>query len=207
MDIDNPELMEKIRKYALVSEKIERYAHSERVAETAMILCEMFGINPKKGYLAGLAHDMCKDMEPQLMMSMAGHDGQPVTSVEKENPSLLHGRAAAVKLERDFDFHDMDVIQAVSRHTLGGGSMCPLAKILFIADKIEPGRPQSDREYREKLFSKSLNEMALYVVEESIEYLRSKGKEPAPVTLRFRESLKRDIAADAQLAMENFCGD
>jgi nicotinate-nucleotide adenylyltransferase len=201
MDIDNPELLEKIRKFALASEKPDRYEHSERVAETAMIMCDMFGVDPKKGYLAGLAHDMCKDMDDKLLLSLASHDDQPITPAEKEKPSLLHGRAAAVKLETDFGVNDTDIIQAVSRHTLGGASMCPLAKILFVADKIEPGRPQSTKEYRAKLFDKSLNEICLAVLDENTEYLRSKGKSVAPVTLRFRESLKRDIAGDAQIAM------
>ena len=123
MDIDNPELFEKIRKFALVSEKPERYEHSERVAETAMIMCDMFGVDPKKGYLAGLAHDMCKDLDDGLLISLASHDNQPITPAEREKPSLLHGRAAAVKLQTDFGIEDSDIIQAVSRHTLGGASM------------------------------------------------------------------------------------
>lgn len=207
MDINNLELLEKIRKYALASVKSERYEHSERVAETAMIMCDMFGVDPKKGYLAGIAHDMCKDMSNDLLISLASHDNQPITPAEKEKPSLLHGRAAAVKLETDFGIDDPDIIQAVSRHTLGGASMCPLAKILYIADKIEPGRPQSTKKYRAQLFNLSLNKMCLAVLDENTEYLRLKGKSIAPVTERFRESLKRDIAGDAQIAMNMACGD
>lgn len=207
MDINNPELLEKIRKFALASEKPDRYEHSERVAETAMIMCDMFGVDPKKGYLAGLAHDMCKDMSDDLMLSLASHDNQPITHAEKDKPSLLHGRAAAVKLETDFGVEDPDIIQAVSRHTLGGASMCPLAKILYIADKIEPGRPHSTKEYRARLFDMSLNEMCLAVLDENTDYLRSKGKGIAPVTERFRESLRRDIAGDAQIAMNMECGE
>lgn len=207
MDIENPELIEKIRKYALASIKPERYEHSERVAETAMYMCDMFGVNPRKGYIAGLAHDICKDMDPQTMLSLASHDNQPVTPVEKKKLSLLHGRAAAVILQRDFGIDDIDIIQAVSRHVLGGASMCPLAKIVYAADKLEPGRDWSTKELREKVFNMSLNEMCLYVVDWNNEYLRKKGGEPAPVTLRFRESLKRDIASDAQIALEMSLGD
>lgn len=207
MNIDSPELLEKIRKYALASVKYERYEHSERVAETAMIMCDMFGVDPKKGYIAGLAHDICKDMSSEMLLSLASHDNQPITPVEKKKPSLLHGRAAAVILQRDFGLDDMDIIQAVSRHVLGGASMCPLAKIVFAADKIEPGRDWSTREYREKVFNLSLNEICLFVVDQNNEYLRKKGAEPAPVTLRFRESLKRDIAADAQIALEMSLGE
>jgi len=49
--------------------------------------------------------------------------------------------------------------------------------------------------------------MCLKVLEENEAYLRSKGKSIAPVTERFRESLKRDIAGDAQIAMNMACGE
>ncbi|MBQ1591036.1 MAG: hypothetical protein II077_03230, partial [Treponema sp.] len=73
---------------------------------------------------------------------------------------------------------------------------------VYAADKIEPGRPQSTQEYREKLFSLSLNKLCLAVLEENMEYLRSKGKEIAPVSFRFHEALKRDIAYAATVAMD-----
>lgn len=80
--------------------------------------------------------------------------------------------------------------------------MCPLAKIVYVADKIEPGRPQSTQEYRDKLFSKSLDALTLSVLEENMRYLESKGKKVADVSYRFHESLRRDVARAAQIAIE-----
>ena len=105
----------------------------------------------------------------------------------------MHGRAAAVKLQRDFGVDDVDIIQAVAMHTLGGPDICPLAKIVFAADKIEPGRPQSSEEYLDRLFSMSLDELVLCVVEENMDYLRKRGKEIAPSSFRFRESLEKSL--------------
>ena len=207
MEIDNSkyssfeELVEKVRKFAAAAVKKDRFEHSERVAETAKLMCDMYGVDPQKGYLAGLAHDMCKDLDGETLLSLASHDGQPINEVEKKKPALLHGRAAAEKLRRDFFVDDKDIIQAVSRHTLGGASLCPLAKIIYAADKIEPGRPQSTPEYREKLFKLSLDNLCLTVLEENMEYLRSKGKQIAPVSFRFHEALKREIAEDANIAL------
>ena len=107
-----------------------------------------------------------------------------------------------MQLQHDFGINDPDIIQAVSRHTLGGASLCPLAKIIYAADKIEPGRPQSTKEYRDNLFKKSLDALALAVLEENMEYLKSKGKTVADVSFRFRESLRRDIARAAQIAAD-----
>ena len=39
----------------------KRYAHSVRTAQTARKMCELYGLDPEKGYLSGIAHDMCKE--------------------------------------------------------------------------------------------------------------------------------------------------
>jgi nicotinate-nucleotide adenylyltransferase len=60
--------------------------------------------------------------------------------------------------------------------------MCDLTKCLFLAVKIEPARPQSTDEYREKLLSLPLDEMLYSVLEENYEYLTKKGYEIYPGT-------------------------
>lgn len=195
------ELVENIRSYTKKSVKQKRFEHSVRVAVLAREMCGMYGVSPEKGYIAGLAHDMCKDMDDSSLLALASKDGQPVSDVEKSKPSLLHGRAASVMLSEDFGISDKDIIQAVARHTLGGSSLCPLAKIIYSADKIEPGRPQSTDEYRRALLEKSLNALTLSVLEENIRYLEENNKTVAPVSLRFRESLKRDMAREARIAL------
>ena len=191
-----PELLEKIRKYAMSAEKKERFEHSVRVAQFAEYLCVRYSQDARKGYLAGLAHDVCKDLADSIQLSLAGHDGRPILDVERRKPSLLHGRAAAQKLERDFGVTDPDVIQAVALHTLGGENMCPLAKIVYVADKIEPGRPQSSPEYRDRLLQNSLDGLTLAVLEENMDYLRKRGKVVAPVSLVFRQSLLHSIQGE-----------
>ena len=193
METISEETFERVRKYALAAEKPERFQHSMRVAETAKRMCEIYGQDPDKGYFAGMAHDMCKDLDDATLVSLAGHDGMEITGVEKKKPALLHGRAAAVKLERDFGVSDREILQAVAMHTLGGPEICPLAKIVFAADKIEPGRPQSSEEYLDRLFSMGLDELVLCVVEENMDYLRKRGKEIAPSSFRFKESLEKSL--------------
>ena len=194
MEAIDRDTFEDVRKYALAAEKPERFEHSVRVAETAARMCEIYGQDREKGYFAGLAHDMCKDMDDSMLLSLAGHDGMEVTSVERKKPSLLHGRAAAVILRRDFGVDDDDVLQAVAMHTLGGPDICPLAKIVFAADKIEPGRPQSSESYLNELFSKGLDELVLAVVQENMDYLRKRGKDIAPASFRFKESLEKSLS-------------
>lgn len=55
--------------------------------------------------------------------------------------------------------------------------MCDLTKCLFLADKIEPGRPQSTEEYRENLLKLDLPSLFLSVLNENYEYLIKNGIE------------------------------
>lgn len=187
-DIDS--LIEEIRKYAKGAVSDSRYQHSVRVAETAMKLCEKFGLDGKIGYLAGISHDICKAMPDDLLISMSARDGLPFTELEAKKPALLHGRAAAVKLQEDFNLSEPDVIESVQNHTFGKIGMSDLSKIVFIADKIEPGRPQVDEAYLKKIKKLSLNELALFVLEDNIAYLEKKGKAVAPQSLELLDWLK-----------------
>ena len=187
------EIFEKIRSYAEENLSSERYEHSVRVAETAAFMCGLYGLDEGAGRLAGIAHDICKEIPRDEMESLAGEDGLPFDEFEKKKPSLLHGRAAAVKIRRDFGITDSDAIAAVANHTCGKPGLCELGKILFVADKIEPGRPQSTDEYRANLFRKSLDGITLSVVEENIEYLAKKGKKSAPSALVWAEELRKSV--------------
>ena len=90
---------------------------------------------------------------------------------EKKKPSLLHGRAASVLMREKFKIVDPEILEAVANHTSGIIGMCDLTKCLFLADKIEPGRPQSTDEYRENLLAMTLDDMLYSVLEENYEYL------------------------------------
>ena len=184
-------LLERVQAYAKAHLSTARYEHSVRVGETAEQMCALYGEDPFKGKFAGIAHDICKEISGEDMLSLAQKDGKPITDLEQNKLSLLHGRAAAVKLRTDFGVTDDDVLEAVANHTFGGEHLCNLAKIVFVADKIEPGRPQSTDEYRANLFSLPLNAMVLSVVQENIEFLEKKGRVVADVSLRFRDELQK----------------
>ena len=136
------------------------------------------------GYLAGIGHDICKNLPDKKMINTAKKDGAGITDYEKKQTYLLHGRAASVKMNRKFKVKNKDVLQAVSVHVYAGIGICDLAKILFICDKAEPGRPFSTDEYRAKLFKLSLNDMFITILKESHDYMIRKGYEIYPESLK-----------------------
>ena len=176
------EKTEEIRQFTMAHVKKSRYEHSVRVAETCARMCRQYGLDSRKGYLAGIGHDMCKDFSNDDLIALARRDGNAIIDFELKKPSLLHGRAAAIMLKENFKVYDPEILEAVSNHTSGIIGMCDLTKCLFLADKIEPGRPQSTDEYRARLFAMSLDDMLYSVLEENYDYLKGKGIEISPGT-------------------------
>lgn len=180
-------LIDKVKKYTKEHVKEKRFEHSKRVADMCVFLCKRFGIDEKKGYLAGIGHDMCKDFSNERMCELALKDGNPISDFEIRTPSLLHGRAAAVMMNEKFGITDPDILEAVANHVSCKIGICDLGKILFISDKVEPGRPQSTDEYREKLFKLELDEILETVLIENYEYVKGKGFVVYPDTKKMIE--------------------
>ena len=188
--IDYADIIKKVDKYAKETIKASRYEHSVRVANMCVLLCKHYGLDEQKGYLVGIGHDICKYLSEEEMLETAARYNQKITSYEKENYGLLHGRAAAVVLKEKFLVDDADVLNAVANHVCGKIDMCDLAKVLFISDKSEPNRPHSTDEYRENLLKLSLNGIMYKVLSDSNEHLRKKGYVIYPDTLKMQEYYK-----------------
>ena len=184
------QLIKNIRRYAKTVLSVQRYKHSVRVAELSEKMCGIYGIEGARlGYLAGIAHDICKEMDNENLIVYSMRDGNPISVLEAEHPSLLHGRAAAVMLKEKFGVTNDDVLEAVANHTFGKRGCSRLAKILFAADKIEPGREQSTETYLLQKLSMPLDALVKSVINENIDYLKRKGKTVSPVTQDFLSSL------------------
>ena len=183
-------LTEKVRRYVKKSVSEKRYSHSVRTAEMCRKLCALYGLDEKTGYFAGISHDMCNNFKPEQLLSLAQEDGADVSELERKKPSLLHGRAAAVLLKNNFGVTDSSVLEAVANHTFGKTGMCSLAKVLYAADKIEPGREHVTEDYLARLLALSLDGLVKAVLEENIDYLRKKGSAVAQESEKLLESLQ-----------------
>ena len=102
-------------------------------------------------------------------------------------------------LHDHFKVLDPEILEAVANHTSGIIGMCDLTKCLFLADKIEPGRPQSTVEYRENLLAITLNQVLYSVLEENYQYLTKHKIEIAPGTREMIEYYKAELKAGGEL--------
>jgi nicotinate-nucleotide adenylyltransferase len=168
-----------------------RFLHSRNTALLAADLCRRYSLNPREGYFAGITHDMSKSFTEEELISWAKKDGDRLSKLEKEKPSLLHGRAAAVLLRERFRIHNKDIVEAVRLHTTGSSSMGSLAKVLYIADKIEVSREQVKAELRDLEAYQGLDAHFAAVLDDTVAYLRSREMVLSPGTLRLLEAMHK----------------
>jgi predicted HD superfamily hydrolase involved in NAD metabolism len=180
------------RAAALVEASLSRprIAHSREVARLASELCDRFHADEEKGYIAGISHDLARELDTAEMLLLAERDGLPVREWERANPLLLHGRAAAAILTKHTGYEDVEALQAIRDHVTGRGSMGPLSRIVFVADFLEPTRDFVSPEFRRRTLGLSLDEMVLAVLERKIYFVKNAAREVAPDALALHAELK-----------------
>lgn len=166
-----------------------RFRHSLSVAKTAESLALAYGAPAKKAYVAGLLHDIARDLPPGELVSIAREFGIPVGPLEVSDPVLLHSGAAAVIARRELWIRDNSILKAIWMHTTGGVSMSTLDLILYISDYIEPERPMRGIEEIWEVALRDLEAAALIVMNSTIEYLLGKKRPIHPRTIRARNRL------------------
>ncbi len=170
----------------------ERFEHSRGCARFAAEACARSGIDPRKGRAAGWAHDLAKELPRERQMTLARACPVPVPDSVFRNPVLLHGPAAATLVAREFGVRDPEILEAAACHTVGRADMGPLAKIVWAADKLEPGRRHVDDEVRRRCGSLDPDSLLLEALEATVTWLRAKGREVAPETLDLYNTLRKE---------------
>ena len=167
-----------------------RYSHSRNTALLARDLCRRFGADPQKGYLAGIVHDICKAQGEKELIRLAHHDGKGLSQLEKKKPGLLHARAAAVLMKEKYGITDREILEAIQLHTTGARDMGVLAKIVYIADKIEISRTGVDPALRDMAASADLDAFFSAVLDNTVTYLRSRELEISTGTKRLLAAMR-----------------
>jgi predicted HD superfamily hydrolase involved in NAD metabolism len=166
-----------------------RLAHSREVARLASELCDRFHTDEELGYIAGMAHDLARELPVPEILLLAESDGGPVSEWERARPLVLHGRAAAAVLTKHTGYADGEALQAIRDHVTGRAKMGVISRIVFAADFLEPSRDFVSPEFRRRTLALSLDEMVLAVLERKLRFLRADSQEIAPDSLALREEL------------------
>lgn len=119
-----------------------RFSHSLGVAAEARRLAIRYGQDYLKAELAGLLHDYSKEIGREEAKKMVEKYGIEPYECISQNPPLAHGEIAAALLKDKGLLDDEEILDAIRWHTYGHEHMSELAKIVYVADIIETGRPE-----------------------------------------------------------------
>ncbi len=165
--------------------------HVERMVDEALRLAAIHGVDEGRVRLAALGHDIVRAEPPQELLRLAEELGLNPSDVERAEPVLLHGAVAARLLPERFGVDDPEILDAVRYHTTARAGMSMMEKVVYIADKTEPGGLKWFPEWSEvrDLADRDLDAALLKGLELSIERALREGWSLHPDTIAARNHL------------------
>lgn len=150
----------------------KRFDHILGVEQTALDLAKHYKADPQKVSIAALLHDYAKEMPIAILVEKAlEYWDHPL--FKEADSTILHGFAAATIARENFGITDEDILSAIAYHTMGAKNMSLIAKVLYIADYIEPGRSFPQVEEARRIAYQNLDQAALYKMKQTLHYLIS----------------------------------
>jgi predicted HD superfamily hydrolase involved in NAD metabolism len=160
------------------------------VAATAADLSSRHGVDPRVSFLAGLGHDVARDLPERTLLVEAERMGLPISAEARRLPVLLHAEVGAGLLVRAGVRHPL-ILDAIRHHVFGGPGLSQEAKAVYAADLLEPGRCFGVLLRKRAAVLESLDEVVLLVARELLLYAYQAGQHPDPATLAMVEELER----------------
>ena len=127
----------------------ERYEHTLGVADCAVELAKLYGLDEKKAYLAGLLHDCAKCLSNDELLKIIKTELKEIKEEDLISHKTFHAPVGAHFAKNIYNVNDKEILDAISCHTIGKLNMSLFEKIIFLADKIETNT--RDLEYCKKM--------------------------------------------------------
>ncbi len=204
-------MLERIREELKTKLSPHRFAHTESVVITALEFLMQVEPNvsaelKSRVELAAWLHDCAKELKNDEQVDLAKYYGIEIYPEDLLSPNLLHARNGAAIAEEKYEIMDPRVLSAIRDHTLGAIDMGLEAKILYLADMLEPGRDAAikaktnpganelsySRELdamRATIAAGKLNEALLMAMDSKISYVIRKRQPIHPLGVMARNSL------------------
>lgn len=166
------ELIEKIKKDLKEMLSESRYNHSISVMNKAIELAKIYGVDEDKAALAGLAHDIAKEIPDEEALKLASDNNVEIDDFIKNiNHKLLHGKIGAVIVKQRYGF-DEQIQKAIEFHTEGTPDFDMLGKIVFVADKTEDLRKgPAEIDIWRKISKEDIDEAIIQIINFNIKKL------------------------------------
>lgn len=139
-----------------------RYNHCVNVSKEAVKLAKRYGGDEEKAAIAGILHDITKEMPKEEQLQIMLDSGIILDDIQKNAPKLWHGISGSVYIKNHLDIDDEDILNAICYHTTGRAGMSLLEKIIFVADFTSEERTYKGVATMRKKSRKSLEDAMLY---------------------------------------------
>ena len=161
----------------------KRFDHSLNVAQRAVELAKRYGEDEQKAYIAGILHDICKNMQPEEQLQWMKKSAIILDENLLEQPPVWHGFAGAEYIRQQLGIEDEDIINAVRYHTVARAGMSRLEQIIYLADFISADRHYKDVETMRAKVDEGLEPGMFYALTYTITDLARQGRPIHPDTV------------------------
>ena len=182
---------QQIKTYLKTHLKESRYRHSLATAACAKELAEIWGVPARQAYLAGLCHDVAKGLDQQQALAFMAAHGMELDPDTMANPTLWHAQLGPVMTQELFGIDDLQVLDAIRSHTVGKPAMTDLAKIIFLADLVEPGRDFPGVAELRALVQQDLDRSMAKSLQINMNFVQEKGGQVHPLALEAYEYYRK----------------
>ena len=165
--------------------------HVERSREVGQEIAIRHGIDARQVDTGIAAHDLARAVKRPVLLRESERLGLEVDFVDRHQPLLLHGPVAAAWLCEDDDYSAEAVLESVRFHTTGNPGMGDIAKVVFLADKLDPWKVErsSFLERVEETARTDLDAAILNYLDKTIERLVEDGQMVHPTAVKYRNDL------------------
>ena len=167
--------IEEIKLYLKTNLMEKRYIHTLGVADTAIKLAKLNGISEEKAEIAGLAHDVAKNLSKARIKEIIEENNIILSQLEENNSDLWHSIIGHLEAKDKLGIEEEEILDSIRWHTTGKEDMSVLAKIIYISDMIEPNRKFEGIEDIRKSTFEDLDKGVYLGLTHSIKFLLSKN--------------------------------
>ena len=162
----------------------ERFQHTLGVEEAARRLAAYYKQPVEEAAIAALLHDNAKYLPVENLVDLCRRAYPPSMELTADHQPILHAFAGAERARQQYPWLSSAILDAIRYHTTGRPAMTPLEKIIFIADYIEPGRPnRPEFQQARALAFEDLDTCVRCILQQTVAYLQKRGGLIYPLTL------------------------
>jgi predicted HD superfamily hydrolase involved in NAD metabolism len=171
----------------------DRVLHSIGTYHTMLQLSRILEEDSEIAAIGGLVHDCARGWSYKRIKEILEDSGHPLSQEDIPFPKIWHAQLGAFMLKATFGIDHEGLASAIRFHPTGAPGMDRLAKLLFIADYIEPTRSFKGVDSIRKIVYTDWEAAFRIILKEKINHVRDRGTPLHPRALKALQSyIKED---------------